>query len=355
MNKFDNFAEVIDHYGKRLNDQKQYGRNGAGTGDEYKKSLRELNHEFYSLPATKIVVDGPTHRAGPMWAVGELLSELFAMNPPLMMRYNEGIISESYKLRPDKSCEYLYGRRWQEFNVLLNTAEILSERRDSKRAIVPIFTPYDTDPNRKDVPCTLLYDIKIRDGKLDMMTAFRSHDFFSGMKYDVFLSSFMNQMFSMMVNAKTGDTIKPGTLHFYEGSLHSYGRDDGKLEQLMLTPPQHVSDFNVMHPYKSVSALYDDLLMVCRSEESSYWGRLDVSNEHLNRIANPAFRDFARVYHNRNAKYNNSEERLPYETSVMTWDNKQVIHTNGKERKIGKDAEQEFVPVDNGYSNRQPN
>jgi len=323
--------EFLKATAKDIEKWPEYGRAAAGTGDDYKLRLREKVQFMHTISdARNVITSFKTQQQYPWWSVGEILSEVFAMNPPLMNRYRPDLIESSYKLRDDKSVEYMYGRRWSEFNEILNTIDVLAARLDSKRAVVPIFTPYDTDPTRKDVPCTLMYTFKIRDNKVNMTSFYRSHDFFGGLKYDYILSSFMCQLITMGVNAKNGSNLLPGKLNMYDDSLHVYVlKDNNKLIEYIKEAEnvlQNQSSFNVMYSYGSVKDMYEDLWRVHDAETSSYWANFDAAKEKIEKINNPAFADFARIFYNRNVSYKQKKENkiddsklLDYETHIFRW------------------------------------
>lgn len=316
--EFDNFAQLLQQMSVQLQQQTIYKRSQTGTGDEYKKELIELINQFHSVPTTQIVVTGETHKAHPFWVIGEIMTEIFGLNPPIMTKYKPEIIENSYKLKPDKRVCYSYGERWAEHNQLINIIDILSDRQESKRAVLATYMPYDTNPTKTDVPCTIMHQFLIRDNKMNTTTFFRSHDFMSGQKYDVYLSSFLSQLITMGVNAQTNSNIENGRLHFYDGSLHVYAKDIIKLERVQDTKNSECV-FDILYKYNKVEDIYQDLVLLKHSEEASYWGKFDASLKQLHQIQNPAFRDFARVYFNRNAKHNGIESKLSYETRVLQW------------------------------------
>jgi thymidylate synthase len=325
---FDSLNDFFAFLQNDLSSWNNYSRTTTGTGDDYKKALIEKNQFFYTIKdMTRVITNYESQHQFSFWAISELLTEIFAFNPPLMFKYKPEIIEWAYKLRDDKSVEYMYGRRWNEWNQLLNTITTLSKRLDSKRAIIDIFTPYDTEPSRSDLPCTLMYSFKIRDNKLNMSVFYRSHDLFNGVKYDAILSSFIAQIIAMGVNINTGQKITPGTLGVYEDSLHVYPiKDKSKLDLLMIEKHDDpIERFNIMFDgYSKLSELFDDLWNVVRVEESSYYANFEFALEKLSKIKNPAFRDFARMYYNRNGRWHLKQkkqfiEHLDYETKVLSW------------------------------------
>ena len=76
--------------------------------------------------------------------------------------------------------EYTYGQRLRNWNGKVDQIEYviekLKENPTSRRAIaITWIPPVDTKVN--EVPCIMLNDFKIRDGKIHLTTHFRSHDF----------------------------------------------------------------------------------------------------------------------------------------------------------------------------------
>jgi thymidylate synthase len=323
--EFDSLNSALNTFAQNMSAWPNYGRQESGTGDDYKKTLIERTQLFYSINDCRAVItDYKSQRQYPFWAVSECLTEIFALNPPLMMKYKPDVIEWAYKLQPDKTVEYSYGSRWAENQQLMNTIRVLKERNDSKRAVMTIFDGRDTNPERNDVPCTLMYDFKLRNKKLNMTVFFRSHDIFSGLKYDVILSSFMNQIICMGINAGNKEQVAPGALNIYEGSLHCYPMKDEKLYKQFLEeahPADVEEKFDIMYNYASLKELFDDLWLVKKVEEETYMSRFDLAFDEIGKIKNPAFRDFARVYYNRNYKFAFDKEKgnLEYETKILKW------------------------------------
>lgn len=321
---FKNFNVLLVFLQKDIDNWQSYKREKVL--EDYKSSILEKDHFLYSIEdGRKIISNSKILKQHAFWAVSEILSEIFALNPPLMYKYKPKLIEWSYKLKLDKSIEYMYGRRWNEWNQILNIVELLKERSDSKRAVIDIYTPYDTDPKRSSIPCTLMYTIKVRNKVLNFTTFFRSHDLFRGVKYDVILSSFMAQLFSVALNEgksleeKVVDRVK---LYSYEDSLHVYNRKDSdKLEKFRREKINRENErsFDIMD-YHSLKQLYDDLYTVLRGEEFAYCGNFEDSIKYLKRITTPVIRDFLRVYINRNYKHSNIDKKLEYETDSFIFD-----------------------------------
>lgn len=301
----------------------EYGRNESGTGDEYKKILKETNQIYYEIEdAQKVLTNFKSLKQYAWWACGECLTEILADTIPLMDRYAPEVIEWSYKPTLTGEIEYMYGVRWNNFRQLHNTINTLIKRQDSKRAVMTIFEGQDTDPNRKDVPCTTQYMFNIRDNTINMTVFYRSHDLFAGHKYDVILSSFMLQVIAMAVSAEIGQELQIGKLSIYENSLHTYPyKDEQKYQQFISEQPYaNENSFNIMHKYSSAKNVFKDLRRVSKAEYASYFGNFVASKEIIDKIENPAFRDIARVFYNRNRKHLKSDVNAEeYETTILTW------------------------------------
>jgi thymidylate synthase len=312
-----------------------YDRKTSARNEDYKKSLIEKIQFFYTIDdATAVILSSSILKQHAFWSISEFLTEIFYQTQPIMYKYKPEIIEWSYKLRNDKTPEYSYGHRWSEYNQISNVVETLSHRLDSKRAVIDIFVPYDTDPKRNDVPCTLMYTFKIRSNKLNMTTFFRSHDIFSGLKYDFLLSSFINQIMCMSINARrkelklSNENVQPGSLAFYEDSLHVYNLKDKTKMKKFINENHEVSEerFNIMYNYDTVKGMYDDLWYIMKAETSSYYGNFKFALEKINKIENVTFKDMAKMYYNRNLKHNYKKKHqydltsyLDYETKIFKW------------------------------------
>lgn len=278
--------------------------------ETYKSEILELSYQCYAIADSTAVIN-TTHYQSPsmFWSVSELLTEMLNISDTLMKKYKPEIVESSYKLLEDGRPCYLYGSRFVEYNQLLNVYKLLKNNKNSKRAAVMIFTPYDTALEVPDRPCTTMYMFKVRDGKLDMTIIFRSKDFFAGWIYDPILSSFVQQSLASWLRVGLGKLI------FFENSLHVYKKDYSKLNAVLKTdyPEFDLKDnFNVFFDEISfkcfddervdISEYYIELKKVKVCEDLSYCGHIDSALAMLENIKIKMFRDFARVYIIKNSK-----------------------------------------------------
>jgi len=82
---------------------------------------------------------------------------------------------------------------------------------------VTIWNPaYDLLPDKRDYPCTILHQFRIRDNKLNMSVYMRSNDVWLGAAYDFF------QFTRVQIAMASVLGIEPGTYSHHVGSLHIY-------------------------------------------------------------------------------------------------------------------------------------
>jgi thymidylate synthase len=98
----------------------------------------------------------------------------------------------------------------------------------SRQCVVSIWTP-TPEPSR-DIPCTLTWQLFVRDDKLHAIVNMRSSDVWLGLPYDV-------PNFSLLTNGVAGELgLVPGELVFNLGSSHLYDRDREKAGTVLAHP-----------------------------------------------------------------------------------------------------------------------
>lgn len=108
-----------------------------------------------------------------------------------------------------------YGPRTHgQYDVLI---ERLKNDPDSRQAVATIWNPqYDLQHNKRDYPCTILHQFRIRDNKLNMSVYMRSNDVWLGAAYDFF------QFTRVQIAMASVLGIEPGRYVHHVGSLHIY-------------------------------------------------------------------------------------------------------------------------------------
>ena len=106
----------------------------------------------------------------------------------------------------------------------------LKNDSDSRQAVVTIWNPeYDNQPNKRDYPCTVLHQFRIRNNRLNMSVYMRSNDVWLGAAYDFF------QFTQVQIALASVLGIEPGKYAHHVGSLHIYEQHYGPAEDLKKT------------------------------------------------------------------------------------------------------------------------
>jgi thymidylate synthase len=108
--------------------------------------------------------------------------------------------------------------------------EKLKNDSDSRQAVVTIWNPeYDNQPSKRDYPCTVLHQFRIRNNKLNMSVYMRSNDVWLGAAYDFF------QFTQVQIALASVLGIEPGKYAHHVGSLHIYEQHYEAAENLKYT------------------------------------------------------------------------------------------------------------------------
>jgi thymidylate synthase len=98
---------------------------------------------------------------------------------------------------------------------------------DTRQAVVTIWAPQlDLQPEKRDYPCTILHQFRVRDGKLNMSVYMRSNDVWLGAAYDWF------QFTRVQIAMASVLGIEPGMYAHHVGSLHIYEQNYDAAEKL---------------------------------------------------------------------------------------------------------------------------
>lgn len=301
--KFKDLNEATKHFAKELLAASPVVSTNPENLERYKNTIGgEFIQQFFQIEDPhKVIGTWENHKPHKWWLYGEILSEMLNIDPPLMYRYNPELFSQHYDLLEDGRMQYTYSNRFVEFNQLVNVYRKLKENPNTKRAVVDIFTPYDTAPDRRDSPCTTMYHFIQRDGKLNMAVFYRSWDFFGGFKtYDLGLSSFIQQSFCSWLN------LEPGTLGVYTNSLHYYNRDRANLEKLVkeVDTTTKVSGSLILDEKVGITDYYRQLRSVKAVEEAAYNGNYKKAIEIRDSLNIKMFKDMCDTYIKKNGGQN---------------------------------------------------
>jgi thymidylate synthase len=144
----------------------------------------------------------------------------------------------SYKIRLDlwqslmskkdgEKFDYTYSERINYCHQLDNAIAALKDDIHSRRAMIMIFKPEDTQESSgfaTRIPCSIDYQFLIRNNKLMVLYHIRSQDYFKHFAIDIWLANAMQEY--MVEQLKdTYPNLKVGSLNYYCGSFHAYNED----------------------------------------------------------------------------------------------------------------------------------
>jgi len=108
--------------------------------------------------------------------------------------------------------------------------ERLKADPDTRQAVITIWNPeLDLLERKRDYPCTILHQFRIRDNKLNMTVFMRSNDVWLGAAYDFFQFTRVQLAIASVLG------IEPGKYTHHVGSLHIYEQHYEAADKLKYT------------------------------------------------------------------------------------------------------------------------
>ena len=144
----------------------------------------------------------------------------------------------SYKVRLDlwqslmskkdgEKFDYTYSERINYYNQLDNAIAALKDDIHSRRAMIMIFKPEDTQESSgfaTRIPCSIDYQFIIRNNKLMVLYHIRSNDYFKHFAIDIWLANALQEYIVEQLK-DVYPNLKVGSLNYYCGSFHAYNED----------------------------------------------------------------------------------------------------------------------------------
>lgn len=186
---------------------------------------------------------------------------------------------------------------------LTNAVRRLAADPDTRQAVVQIWDPLYDGLETRDLPCTLGFNFRIRDGKLNMSGTMRSNDVWLGTAYDIFMFTQLQATVARALDVPLGTyTHHAYSLHLYErnldatGELHyptedelqrldkdkhprGFGKfDDSRKEW---TPEDRMAD-----AMERAGRIYDGTGLVDPTDSESWYGQILASYDRLTRMEN---------------------------------------------------------------------
>ncbi len=138
---------------------------------------------------------------------------------------------EAWKLRSDywqqfmtngKLC-YTYGARMARATIAVE--DLLTKNPNTRQGCIVLWRDNDhyVTNGKKRVPCSMYYNIQIRDGKVDIIYHMRSSDFFEHFRNDFTLACLLKRYMADRLGLPAGNSFMS------VDSLHAYKKDWGTL------------------------------------------------------------------------------------------------------------------------------
>lgn len=157
----------------------------------------------------------------PDWVQVEFRERLANTNPgeawELRAEYWRSVMTDG------KFC-YTYGERL--YDVIPQVVGLLRDNPGTRQAILSLWEHKDhyNTGGKKRVPCSMYYNLQIREGALDIIYHMRSSDYYEHFRNDVALARLLQVEISRRL-----DNVPTGKLLMTIDSLHTYKKDWGKL------------------------------------------------------------------------------------------------------------------------------
>lgn len=123
---------------------------------------------------------------------------------------------------------------------LAEAVETLVNDRDSRQAVISIWSPGIKNKRHVNMPCTLSLQFFTRNRKLDCLATMRSNDLNWGTAYDVPAFCTIQSVIASCLDLQPGQyNHVVGSLHLYENSIPSLATEEGR-RKMKTAPMQHI-------------------------------------------------------------------------------------------------------------------
>lgn len=182
-------------------------------------------------------------------------------------------------------------RDWSGHDQIDAVRKILTENRDSRRAVAVIFDPAQDHVESRDIPCNNWLHFIHRDGKLNVHVAVRSNDIIWGLSgINAFEWGFLLELMAHWLD------LEVGTLTFSTTSAHIYERHWNRAKEIAQAPRHDIDPYAGSHSVQTVAfgTAWEDLDTVLDEwwslEEQIRTGEVDTAC--LDAFPDPLFRAY---------------------------------------------------------------
>lgn len=226
-----NALSINDAYQKGISLFQTHAKTSQGRQQGMIHELLDVEIEF--ADPRKTVLSLPMRNMSRKYASGEFILYLRGRNDVDAFKFYSKTWERLQK--PDGTVNSSYGYRWLkkrgDTTRLHFALKQLVENPTTKNAVIMLRDDDDLAPDLKDRCCTLALHFNIRDNKLNMRTIMRSQDFWTGLPYDVFCFTRLQQLMLYMYNARAEKPVELGTYTHQILNLHVYEKHWSRIEQ----------------------------------------------------------------------------------------------------------------------------
>lgn len=156
-----------------------------------------------------------------------------------------------------ESVHGAYGKRiyCQEYCQIEQVISLLSQKPNTRRAVIQLFKVEDLNVELKNIPCTLSLQFFIRHSKLDMHVFMRSNDAYKGLPHDIFSFTLLQEYIARRLN------VELGTYNHFVSSMHVYKSDISKVKKYISDGYQSSSSTMTKMPFEKPKENLDILLL----------------------------------------------------------------------------------------------
>lgn len=221
-------------------------RTGTGTRSLFGHQLRyDLSESFPLLTTKKVYFHG---------VIGELLWFLRGESNVSWLQENKVRIWNEWA---DENGELgpVYGVQWrswptpdgQHIDQIHNVMDQLKNNPDSRRILVSAWNVSELDKMAL-MPCHLLFQLYVAEGKLSMQVYQRSADMFLGVPFNIASYAALTHMFAQQASLEVGELIwTGGDVHIYDNHVEQVkeqlAREARPYPQLKLNKAKSIFDY----------------------------------------------------------------------------------------------------------------
>ena len=222
-------------------------RTGTGTRSVFGRQIRyDLSESFPLLTTKKVYFKG---------VVGELLWFLRGDSNVRWLQDN-GVRIWNEWADDDGELGPVYGVQWRSWptpdgghiDQIEEVLRTLKENPDSRRNLVSAWNVAELDKMAL-MPCHLLFQLYVADGRLSMQVYQRSADMFLGVPFNIASYALLTHMFAQQAGLAVGELIwTGGDCHIYNNHLdqvrEQLSRDAREYPQLQLRKAASIFDYD---------------------------------------------------------------------------------------------------------------